>query len=52
MVTVKDSQTGKTFEVEDSHYSEVLVHSSRYSKTEPKKPAGRPKKTYTDRTEG
>jgi len=52
MVTVKDSQTGKTFEVEDGHYFGVLVHSSRYSKTEPKKPAGRPKKTHTDRTEG
>lgn len=43
MVTVKDEKTGKTFDVEDSHWDAVLVYVDRYKKAE-KKPVGRPKK--------
>ena len=50
MVTVEDTQTGKTFEVEEAHWEENLWKVKRYKKTE-KKTAGRPKKSYTDNTE-
>jgi len=50
MITVEDTETGKTFEVEEGHWEQNLWRVKRYKKAE-KKPAGRPKKTYTDRTE-
>jgi len=43
MISVKDTKTGKTFEVEDAHWENVLVRVDRYEKAE-KKPLGRPKK--------
>jgi len=44
MITVEDTQTGKTFEVEESHWEQNLWRVKRYKKSEPKKPMGRPKK--------
>jgi len=51
MITVEDTQTGKTFEVEEQHWEENLWRVKRYKKAEPKKTVGRPKKSYTDETE-
>jgi len=51
MVTVEDTQTGKTFEVEEAHWEQNLWRVKRYKKSEPKKPVGRPKKTYTESNE-
>ena len=62
MITVKDSLTGKTFEVPEEHYNQVLYMSTRYQKTEPakeeasapvapRKPRGRPKKTQNRQKE-
>jgi hypothetical protein len=51
MITIEDTQTGKTFEVEEEHWEQNLWRVKRYKKAEPKKPVGRPKKAYTDETD-
>lgn len=50
MVTIEDTKTGNTFEVTEEHWDQNLWRVKRYKKAE-KKPAGRPKKTYTEETE-
>jgi len=51
MITVEDTQTGKTLEVTEDHWEQNLWRVKRYKKSEPKKSTGRPKKTFTDETE-
>jgi len=51
MITLEDKETGKTFEVTEEHFEQNLWRSKRYKKAEPKKPLGRPKKTYTEEIE-
>lgn len=53
MITVENTETGKTFEVDEGHWEQNLWRVKRYKKAEPKanKPAGRPKKATTGSTE-
>lgn len=51
MITVEDKETGKTFEVTDSHWEANLAKVDRYKKAEVKKTVGRPKKVTQETQE-